>query len=109
LSAIISRIKIVKGTTVVVDDNFQAATLDATKWVVRAQDAGGVFPISPDVAYLVGWNLPDTGFYLRQAANLNGPWTKSADPFQLGARRLTLINKSALPSASAGFFQLIKP
>jgi hypothetical protein len=108
LSAVISRVKIVKGTTTVVDDNFQTAQLDPEKWAARAQDAGGVIPLAPDVAYLVGWNLPDAGFSLRTGASLKGPWSKAADPIQAGARRLTLINKSALPSPNTGFFQLIK-
>jgi hypothetical protein len=108
LSAIISEIKILRGSTVVVDDNFQATPLDAAKWIVRAQDAGGVFPITPDVAYLVSWGLPDTGFSLRDGPTVKGPWSKAADPMQVGATRVTLINKSALPGANAGFFQLVK-
>lgn len=108
LSAIISRIKITKGATVVVDDNFQAAQLDTEKWTVRAQDAGGVFTTTPDLAYLVSWSLPDAGFALRSGPSVTGPWTQAADPLQVGARRVSLINKSALPAGNVGIFQLIK-
>ncbi len=109
LSAVISRIQITKGTSVVVDDTFQSAQLDSSKWAIRAQDAGGVITTTPDLAYLVSWNLPDTGFSLRMASSVTGPWTKAADPLLVGARRVTLIHQSALPSGAAGFFQLIKP
>ena len=108
LSAIISRVKITKGTSTVVDENFQSATLDSAKWAVRAQDAGGVFPIGPDVPYIVSWPLPDTGYSLRSGKTVTGPWTKAPDPVLVGARHVTLINQAALPSPNVGIFQLIK-
>ena len=108
LSAIISRIKIVKGATVVVDDQFQSAELNAEKWVVRAQEPGGVFPIPSDVLYLVSWPLPDTGFTLRTGPSVAGPWTTPFSPRLVGVQRVTLISQSALPSPTAGFFQLKK-
>ncbi len=108
LSAVISRIKIVKGSTVVVDESFQSAELNPDQWVVRAQDPSGVFPVPADVAYLVTWPLPDTGFTLRTAPSLTGPWTTPFTPRLVGARRVTLANQSALPSPQIGFFQLKK-
>ncbi len=108
LSAVISRIKITKGSTVVVDDNFQSAELNPDRWVVRAQEPGGVFPIPPDVAYLVSWPLPDTGFTLRTAPSVTGPWTTPFTPLLVGVRRIVPVNQSALPSPAVGFFQLKK-
>jgi len=108
LSAVISEIKIVKGSTVVVDDKFQSATLNPDKWAVRALDASGVFPIPPEVAYLVSWPLPDTGFTLRAGPSVTGPWTTPFTPQLVGVRRITQINQSALPSPKVGIFQLKK-
>jgi hypothetical protein len=108
-SAIISHIKITKGSQVVVDDTFQGATLDSAKWILRAQDPGGIFTITPDLAFLISWDLPDTGFSLRAGPTVKGPWTTAAAPLLVGARQVTLINKSALPSPKMGVFQLVKP
>jgi hypothetical protein len=108
LSAVISRIKIVKGSTVVVDEDFQSSELNADKWVVRAQEPGGVFPIPGDIAYLVSWALPDTGFTLRTGPSVTGPWTTPFTPRLVGVQRVTLVSQSALPSPTVGFFQLKK-
>lgn len=53
LSAVISRIRITKGPTVVLDEDFQSPELNPDEWVVRAQEPGGVFPVPAEVAYLV--------------------------------------------------------
>ena len=108
LSATVSRIKITKGTQVVVDDTFQTVDLDRSKWTIRAQDSGGLFPTTPDLAYLVSWNLPDTGFSLKGASSLTGPWSAIGTARQVGAQRLVLMNKASLPGSNAGFFQLSK-
>jgi hypothetical protein len=108
LSAVISRIKIVKGATVVVDENFQAPELNADQWVVRAQEPGGVFPVPADVVYLVSWPLPDTGFTLRTAPSVAGPWTTPFTPRLVGVRQVVLVSQPALPSPTVGIFQLKK-
>ncbi len=73
LSATISRIKITKGAVVVADDSFQTPELNPNLWAVRAQDPAGILSAPPDLAYLVSWNLPDTGFSLRTATSATGP------------------------------------
>jgi hypothetical protein len=108
LSAVISHIKIVKGTKTVVDEDFSAAELNPDKWVVRALEPGGVFPAPASVAYFVSWPLPDTGFTLRTGSSVTGPWTTPFTPNLVGVKRMVLVNQSALPSAKAGFFQLKK-
>jgi hypothetical protein len=107
-SATLSRIKVIKGSKVIADDTFQASELNPSLWTVRAQDPGGIFTTTPDLAYLISWNLPDTGFSLRAGPTVTGPWSASAPPILVGARRVVLLNKSALPGQSAGFLQLIK-
>jgi hypothetical protein len=107
-SATISRIKITKGAKVVVDDAFQTSELDPAKWTVRAQDPGGILTISPDVAHLISWGLPDTGFSLRASPTVTGPWSALGTPLLVGARRVVLIGKVALPGLNAGFFRLAK-
>lgn len=108
LSAVISRIKIAKGSTVVVDEDFRSAELDPEKWVVRAQEPGGVFPIPADIVYLVSWPLPDTGFTLRSGPSVTGPWTTPFTPRLVGVRRVVLVGQSELPSPAMGVFQLKK-
>lgn len=108
LSAVISRIQIVKGSTVVVDEYFHSPELNPDNWVVRAQEPGGVFPIPADVAYLVSWPLPDTGFTLRTGPSVTGPWTTPFTPRLVGVRQVVLVKQSELPSPATGFFQLKK-
>lgn len=108
LAAVISRVKIQKGSTVVVDDAFTTPELNATSWLVRAADAGGLVPVPQDVKYLVGWNLPDDGFVLKGASTVSGPWSDIAGVTQVGARRLVRVGTAALPGAGAGYFQLVK-
>jgi hypothetical protein len=108
LSAVISRIKIQKGTTVVVDETFAGAELNPDVWVVRAADAAGVFPLSADTAYLVSWNLPDEGFGLKGAAVVGGPWKDVPGARQIGARRLVPVTTATLPGPTAGYFKLVK-
>jgi hypothetical protein len=108
LAAVLSRVQIRKGTTVVVDDTFTAADLDATAWLTRAADAGGIVPVPRDVQYLVGWNLPDDGFVLKGASSVRGAWSDVTGVTQTGARRLVRIGTATLPGAGSGFFQLVK-
>ncbi|MBL9171506.1 MAG: hypothetical protein JNN07_27485 [Verrucomicrobiales bacterium] len=107
-SALITRITIVKGASTIVDDNFQGSELAPESWAARAQDAGGVFPLSPDIGFLVSWNLPDTGFVLNAAPSLAGPWSATGDPRQVGARRVLLLDKAAVPGDKAGYFRLVE-
>lgn len=107
-SATLSRIKITKGTKVAVDDTFQMPQLDASKWTVRAQDAGGILSVSSDIGYVVSWALPDTGFSLQGSAGVTGPWSALGTPQLVGARRIVLLGKSALPGSNASFFRLAK-
>jgi hypothetical protein len=109
LSATISRIKITKGSTVVVDDPFQTGQLDPAKWIVRAQDPGGIFTAPPDVALFISWDLPDTGFSLKASSVLTGPWSTYGTPMPVGARKLVLVGKTALPGQNSGFFRLTNP
>lgn len=108
-SATLSGIKITKGATVVVDDNFQTAPLDPAKWIVRARSAEGIFTVAPNIAYLISWNLPDAGFTFKGSPTVTGPSTISATPFQVGARRFVLADSSVLPGPNAGFFRLTNP
>lgn len=105
-SATISRIKIMKGATVIVDDTFQTSQLDPAQWTIRAQDPGGIFPLTPATAYLVSWNLPDTDFVLKTSSVVTGGWS---DPglglLQVGARRMALVSGDAKMT----FFRLSKP
>lgn len=106
LSAVISRIQIIKGGNVVVDDSFTTLDLNEELWAVRAQDAKGVFPTPAEVTSIVSWSLPDDGFTLNSSTAVTGPWAPTEDPKLVGARRMLLINQATQPGAS-GFFQLL--
>jgi hypothetical protein len=67
-----------------------------------------VFTTRPELAYLISWDLPDTGFVLRAGPTVKGPWTNPAAPLLVGARRIALIERAARPGSGAGFFQLVK-
>lgn len=107
--AMISRIKITKGANVVVDETFQTAELAPENWIVRAEDTGGVFPISPDLAFIVSWALPDLGLVPNSSASFNGPWSPTIDARLVGAKRLLFVDKASLPAAGAGYFRLLEP
>ena len=107
-SATIGGIKIVKGSTIVVDDRFASATLDETRWVVRARDPGGVFPVPSDVGYLLRWDLPDTGFALKSSASIQGPWADYGTPLTTLSQRIVPVNQPPAGAPNA-FFLLVKP
>ena len=90
------------------DESFADGSLDPDTWIVRAQDPGGVFPITSDLAYTISWALPDDGFVLRAASSLEGPWTELGPAQLVGARRQVLIRQDDLPQGANGFFQLIQ-
>ena len=92
----------------VVDDTFQTSELNPALWAARAQDPGGILSAPPDLAYLISWNLPDTGFALRSGASVTGPWSSPGTPFLVGAQRFFLVNKASLTGLNATFDQLKK-
>lgn len=103
LSAVISRIQITKGATVVVDDSFTSLDLNEESWAIRAQDAKGVFPTPAEITSIVSWPLPDEGLTLNSSASVTGPWAPTEDPKLVGTRRMLLINQAS----PTGFFQLL--
>ncbi len=108
-SATLSGIKILRGSTVVVDESFPTATLDPEQWIVRARSEEGIFLVTPEVAFLLHWGLPDTGFTLNASEEVEGSWTVFGTPFPVGARRFVLVEDSVLPGQNAGFFRLTSP
>ncbi len=105
-SATISRLSIQKGDDTIVDEAFEGGDLDPDTWILRAQDPGGIFPISSDIIYAISWALPDDGFELRGAASVEGPWLELGPAQLVGARRQVLIREGDLPGEASGFFQL---
>lgn len=110
--AILSRVEIKSGATMLLEDNFSVSPLDSAVWNIRAASpAGGVALITVNEPYYVWWTTPATGFTLQTNADLNPlNW---GDPgvtdVAVGAKRRALIPSTALPSAGQGFFRLIKP
>ncbi len=110
-AAVFSRLQI-SGTLNPIEDTFTGDVLDTTKWAVVAADAGGVVQVPATTAYSLQWTAPASGFELRTSPVLQaGSWTDPGltNVFQMGTQKVVLVPQSALPSASQGFFQLVKP
>jgi hypothetical protein len=95
-----------------INDNFLTdTTLNTTIWKNLSNDTNGLYLVPATSAYWVGWSLPDAGFSLQSKANLgvSGGWTLSTAPIiRVNAQDRALIDSSALPSATQGYFQLIQ-
>jgi hypothetical protein len=111
-SATFSRIKIT-GAAATLDDTFVSSgppyVLDPATWVKKAASPQGIFITAPDAKYWVSWPQPDSGYtnlyttdnlsknlgsqWLGLPVNATG-WLNVA-----GARRLTVVNQSALNAA----------
>lgn len=105
-SAAISNLSITKGPNVLVDESFTELELNPDNWLVRAQDASGIYPIPSDLAYTLSWALPDAGYVLSIAPQLDGARTIFESTRLVGSRRTALIQWSDLPDGSQGFFIL---
>jgi len=104
-------VRISKGDTVVLEDNFAGDTLDTTKWVENVAAPGGVQFLAPaEAGYLVTWTLPDAGFVLQMTDSLGTPnWAPvNSVPYNIGpTARQAHIPTSQLPPGDA-FFRMVK-
>ncbi len=104
-----SRVQFTGATANSIDDDFSGATL-TNKYAWRKTDANYVQFIPPGTAWIVDWTLPANQFNPQSAAAITGPWNPAVftstyrDPSAMHG----LLSQTALPSASAGFFRLIK-
>ena len=109
--AVLSGVKI-QGSVDTLDDNFLTDTaLDTNKWEVVAAYAPSIqlVPSTPKPMYWVNWTLPANGFSLVSSPSLTGPWTGSGTtPLALAGGVKVLVTASDLPSASQGYFRMVK-
>jgi hypothetical protein len=87
--------------------------LNTNYWKVLANDPNGVVLVPPNAAYWLPWTLPDTGFSLQTSANLANAssWQNAAILNQIqdnATNRAALLGTNALPSASQGYYRLLK-
>jgi hypothetical protein len=93
-------------------DNFLAdASLDPNTWTVNAVTPASIWFVATNDVCSVDWTLPDYGFSLSVAANLEnaGSGTSLVLPAVLltpGVR--TLIPRSSLPAGNSAFFYLVQ-
>lgn len=114
-STIFSRIQI-SGVGSPIDSTFSAG-LDSTTWQAIADDATGLVTVPPDALYWLNWTLPDRGFGLEAAEDLNEItpefWTGFAPTIigQIGNQRRSLVYETQLPFSFTGnyFFRMHKP
>jgi hypothetical protein len=110
-SAVFSRVQIT-GVATPLDDNFTGETLDTTKLAVTAADATGIIPVPPSAAYWLKWTAPATGFNLQASPTLaSGSWVDPGliNVVQVGSQKVVLVPSTNLPSATKGFYRLVKP
>jgi len=110
-SATLSRIQIT-GVLTPLDDTFSGETLDTAKWQIVAADASGVVQVPPNSVYWLKWTAPALGYGLQSAPSLvPGSWTDPGlvNVVQIGSQKAVVVPSSSLPSATGGFFRLIKP
>lgn len=106
LGATISNVRIEKGNDVIVDESWGSEELNPEVWAIRAQDAGGIFVIQSDLAYVFDWDLPDDGISFQMAPSLNSSWTEVENARLIGNKRMVYLYQSDLPEGKTGFFQL---
>jgi hypothetical protein len=113
-SLTIKRVKI-SGTATPIDEDFSApGVIGGGTWNLSASDAAGVVRVPSDAALWLSWPLPDTGWVLQWAEDLESNfWNDISFPgtANIGGQRRTLILQSELPVTSFTgnyFFQLIR-
>ncbi len=105
--------------TALSDDFLTDAALNTNLWQMATSDTNAIVLVPPNQAFWVPWSIPDLGFDLETAATLGGTnWTILTGPngipggattaVIIGGQRLVLLPQSSLPSATSGFFKLIK-
>jgi hypothetical protein len=109
----ISEIKITSGSTVVVDDHFDVIDpfqqVDPTLWQLEMDNQNGIFVITNQPSFWLGWSLPDAGFALRQKPDLNSPGVDPGlTPILNGGSRLIKLTPDVLTNAQQSYFYLLK-
>jgi hypothetical protein len=109
-ASILRGAKIASGATALLQDNFTVSPLNPDLWTVAADSATCVALVTPSDLYWVSWTTPSSGFTLQANAGLDAAGWVDLDltPGLLGTHKRVLIPSTALPSAKAGFFRLIK-
>jgi hypothetical protein len=109
----ISEIKVTSGATVVVDDLFNTVDptqqVDPTLWQLEMDNPAGIFVITNQPTYWLGWTLPDAGFSLRAKPALNAPGVDPGlTPILDGSSRLIQLSPDLLPNPQQSYFYLLK-
>lgn len=111
-SLTLKRIQIT-GTTNSIDENFSVpGVLGGTVWNITAGDRTGLVQVPADGEFWFAWPLPDTGWTLQWAEDLeNNFWNDFpyGTSMNIGGKRQTLIRTGDLPPSFFGnyFFQMI--
>ena len=109
----ISEIKIMNGSTVVVDDHFNTIDpvqqVDPTLWTLEMDNTAGIFVVTNQPTYWLGWTLPDSGFALRAKPTLSAPGVDPGfTPILNGVFRLIELTPDLLPNPQQSYFYLLK-
>ena len=97
----------VSGVPNPIAETFAGPALDSS-WRMALNDPTGLWFVPSGTAQWLTWNLPDGGFNLQTANDLNGPWTSLVPPYtyQGPASKSVPISAVSLTSGSA-FFRLV--
>jgi hypothetical protein len=91
------------------DDTFNGNSLTSNvAW--RRTSATAVQHVPPGSAWVPSWTVPATGFSLINASNVTGPYNPAGatSTYLSGGRVHAIVPASALPSASATYFAVVK-
>ncbi len=111
-SVTFKRLEITGVASPISEDFTSAGVLTGETWNVSAVDRAGLVPVPSDAAFWLSWPLPDTGWTLQWAEDLdNNFWNDIAftSSSNIGGQRRTLVRTGDLPNSFTGqyFFQMI--
>ncbi len=110
--AVFSKFQIISNGLPLLNDNFSTPTVNASTWLIAAEDPTGVLQIPQNAAFMLNWTLPATGFTLQTSANLADPnsWHASGLQSTIFNNQGTVIIPSTFTSTNnPGFFRLVHP
>lgn len=120
-TVVVSRFRLTRGATTVLDDDFLAdEDLNTATWQIAAGTPAGVQLVGASAAFWLDWTTPDSGFVLQSTSDVADPnswlpigWTAT----QMGSLKRILVNtfnanpdpnKNYEPNPTQSFFRMLK-
>jgi hypothetical protein len=110
--AVFSKFQITSNGLPLLNDDFSTPALNASTWILAAEDPTGVLQIPQNAAFMLNWTLPATGFTLQSSTNLANPNSWQAVGLQskiFNNQGTVIIPSTFVNTNSPGFFRLVHP